>query len=310
MSEALHVMAAVIRGSDGRILIARRGSHQDQGGLWEFPGGKLEPGEARLDGLRRELREELGIDVQAARPLIGVLHHYPKRSVWLDVWLVSSFSGEAHGAEGQPLRWVEPAALDAYAFPEANRPIVTAAQLPERYLITPELDDLGRLCDGLEQALTGGIRLVQLRQNQLDAPAYADWAEQLLARFDGRIDWLFKGSRAPHWPGAGWHLRASQLAKVSREELARCGGWTAASCHNANELQQALALGVDFVTLSPLLPTASHPQATPLGWEQAAALLRDFAKPAYLLGGLSAPQLPEAWQHGAQGIAGIRGLWR
>ena len=98
----IHVVAAVIRGADGRILIARRADTQHQGGLWEFPGGKVEEGEAVEVALARELREELGIEVTGSRPLIKVSHDYPDKQVLLDVREVDAFTGEPHGAEGQP----------------------------------------------------------------------------------------------------------------------------------------------------------------------------------------------------------------
>eukprot|EP01137_Pigoraptor_chileana_P016793 Opistho-2@73895 len=98
----VHVAAAVIRDDSGKILIARRADTQHQGGLWEFPGGKVEADESVECALARELQEELGIVVGAARPLIKVRHDYPDKQVLLDVWEVSSFSGEPHGAEGQP----------------------------------------------------------------------------------------------------------------------------------------------------------------------------------------------------------------
>ena len=97
----IHVMAAVIRDAERRILIAKRPDDAHQGGLWEFPGGKLEPGESRLEALQRELHEELGITVQQARPLIDLQHNYPDKHIRLDVWEVSEFTGTAHGAEGE-----------------------------------------------------------------------------------------------------------------------------------------------------------------------------------------------------------------
>mgnify|MGYP002714153243 CR=1 FL=1 len=120
----VHVAAAVIRGADGRVLIAKRPQDKHQGGLWEFPGGKVEEGEAVERALARELEEELGIRVEAARPLIQVHHDYPDKQVLLDVWEVSSFTGEPHGAEGQPLAWVSERQLLEYEFPAANKPIV------------------------------------------------------------------------------------------------------------------------------------------------------------------------------------------
>lgn len=172
----VHVAAAVIRGAEGRILIARRPQHLHQGGLWEFPGGKVEAGESVRAALVRELLEELGIRVQQARPLLKVSHDYPDKQVLLDVWEVSRFSGEPHGAEGQPLAWVTPRQLPEYAFPAANQPIVAAARLPEQYLITPAGLSHGELLAGLRQALAAGIRLVQLRAPNMYSPEYRELA--------------------------------------------------------------------------------------------------------------------------------------
>ncbi|PAU87561.1 hypothetical protein CK507_08315 [Pseudomonas sp. WN033] len=327
----IHVMAAVIRNAAGQILIAKRPDDAHQGGLWEFPGGKLEAGEDRATGLCRELLEELGISVTQARPLIDIRHDYPDKSVRLDVWLVTGFNGEAHGAEGQPVCWVAPSELGKYSFPAANAPIVQAAQLPERYLITPDVADEGVLFAGLERAYESGIRLVQLRQTLLAEREYQALAERVLARFGGQFDWLLKGNEPPEYPGVGWHLTARQLRELSVNDgfaaagrsypdepasLGRSalqarsrGSWLAASCHNAEELLLAEKLGVDFVTLSPVLPTPSHPDAAGLGWEAAQALIGSINKPVYLLGGMSPERLSEAFDAGAQGIAGIRGLW-
>lgn len=136
----LRVVAAVIRRDDGAILLSLRAAHADQGGLWEFPGGKLEAGERDIDGLARELREELGITIRRARPLISVLHAYPQREVALTVLDVDAWQGEPHGREGQAIRWVRPDELDTLDFPAANLPVTTAARLPRLLLQTAALD--------------------------------------------------------------------------------------------------------------------------------------------------------------------------
>jgi 8-oxo-dGTP diphosphatase len=126
MSRLIHVAAGVIVAAGGQILIARRPESAHQGGLWEFPGGKVEAGESVEAALARELQEELAIVVTACAPLLEVHHNYPDKSVLLDVWLVTAFTGEPHGNEGQPVRWVDVAALNNYTFPAANAPIVAA----------------------------------------------------------------------------------------------------------------------------------------------------------------------------------------
>lgn len=308
----VHVAAAVIRGTEGRILIARRPDHVHQGGLWEFPGGKVEDGESVRAALERELFEELGIRVLVARPLLKVSHDYPDKQVLLDVWDVSAFSGEPQGVEGQPLAWVSSRQLADYAFPAANQPIVAAARLPEHYLITPEGLSHDELLTGLRQALAQGIRLVQLRAPNLFSPEYRDLALDAQGLCAGKAQLMLKGPLEwlGDFPAAGWHLTAEQLRRYApsgrpfpRER------WLAASCHSAAELALAGQMGVDFVTLSPLQTTRSHPQAVPLGWTAAAELLARFNQPAYLLGGIGPQDLERARQAGAQGVAGIRAFW-
>ncbi|UVL60736.1 Nudix family hydrolase [Pseudomonas sp. B21-032] len=308
----VHVAAAVIRGTDGRILIARRADSQHQGGLWEFPGGKVEDGEAVEVALARELHEELGIVVTAARPLIKVKHDYPDKQVLLDVWEVNGFSGEPHGAEGQPLAWVTARELPDYDFPEANQPIVAAARLPGQYLITPEGLEVPQMLRGIQKAIADGIKLVQLRAPNMYDPKYRDVAVDAVGLCAGKAQLMLKGPLEwlGDFPAAGWHLTSEQLRKyASKGRPFPRQRWLAASCHNAEELALAEQMGVDFVTLSPVQATQTHPDAVPLGWEQAQQLIEGFSKPVYLLGGVGAAEQEKAWQHGAQGVAGIRAFW-
>ncbi|POP53560.1 8-oxo-dGTP diphosphatase MutT [Zhongshania marina] len=128
VNKRVHVAVGVIFNSQGQILIARRHDDAHQGGLWEFPGGKVESDESVCDALARELHEELGISIQASscKPLIEIRHDYSDKVVLLDVWTVSEFDGEASGKEGQPLRWVDRCQLSDYDFPAANIAIIGA----------------------------------------------------------------------------------------------------------------------------------------------------------------------------------------
>lgn len=122
----VHVAVGVILGPAGDILISKRHDDSHQGGLWEFPGGKVEPGESVQAALDRELHEELGIRVTSCRALLEVHHDYSDKQVLLDVWVIDDFLGEPRGQEGQPLAWCAPGALSEFEFPAANRPIVEA----------------------------------------------------------------------------------------------------------------------------------------------------------------------------------------
>ncbi|MCB1631662.1 MAG: 8-oxo-dGTP diphosphatase MutT [Pseudomonadales bacterium] len=122
----LRVAVGVIGNAAGEVLVALRHAHLHQGGLWEFPGGKIADGESVEAALARELHEELGIRVESAQPLLTVRHAYPDRSVELHVWRVTAFAGDVRGREGQPLRWVAVHHLDPFDFPAADRPIIEA----------------------------------------------------------------------------------------------------------------------------------------------------------------------------------------
>ncbi|MBX9753577.1 MAG: Nudix family hydrolase [Pseudomonadaceae bacterium] len=308
----IHVAAAVIRGADGRILLARRADQQHQGGLWEFPGGKVEAGETVAAALRRELQEELGITVTSARPLIKVQHDYPDKQILLDVWLVSAFSGEPHGAEGQPLAWVAPRQLPEYEFPAANAPIVQAARLPAQYLISPDGLEPKAVLQGIQAAVASGIGLIQLRAPNGYDPQYRDLAVDAVGLCAGKAQLMLKGPLEwlGDFPAAGWQLSAKQLRQyAAKGRPFPAERWLAASCHNAEELALAAQMGVDFVTLSPLQPTLTHPDAAPLGWDLARELIGACNLPVFLLGGLSPQDSERAWQIGAQGVAGIRAFW-
>ena len=124
LKTTIRVAAAVLHDSQGRVLVCQRPAGKTLAGLWEFPGGKLEPGEAAEAALRRELYEELGIQVRSCRPLMQLQHEYPERHVELLVWLVEHYDGEARGLEGQALRWVSVQELPTLALLPADLPII------------------------------------------------------------------------------------------------------------------------------------------------------------------------------------------
>ena len=311
--QALHVVAAVIRGhgeQQGKVFLAKRPAHISQGGKWEFPGGKVEAGETREAALARELQEEIGITVLTARPLIEVCHRYVERLVHLDVWEVTHFSGEPHGKEGQETAWFDETAMAHLTFPAANLPIIMAAQLPDTCLITPEPQDTTAFLQQLARVLQTGVRLVQFRAKSLTAEAYTTLARQVisLAHEAGAKVLL---NAPPVWlaEADGLHLTSAQLMAFSARADELAEKWLSAACHNAQELQQASAVGVDFAFLSPVLPTLSHPDASTLGWDNFAEMVASVNLPVFALGGLSPSTIEIARAHGGQGIAAIHGLW-
>ncbi len=308
----IRVAVGVLYDSQGRVLITRRPEHVHQGGLWEFPGGKVEPGESVLQALARELHEELGVELRSARPLIRIHHTYLDKSVLLDVWRIQNYVGEPLGLEGQPLDWLAPDALLDHDLPAADKPIVNALRLPSDYLITGEPPDRPQIfLQRLEQALRQGIRLVQLRAKPLSESCLLDLyrqAHDLARNYQAMV--LLNGSpeQARSVDADGLHLDSRRLLSLKHRPLGR-DRWVAASCHNATELEQAQRLEIDFVVIAPVAMTTTHPQAVPLGWNRFQNLTEQASMPIYALGGMKPTDMPQAWACGAQGIAAIRSLW-
>jgi 8-oxo-dGTP diphosphatase len=308
----IHVAAAVIFGSDGRVFLAKRPMDKHQGGLWEFPGGKVEAGETALVALKRELLEEVGIDVTKATPLIKIPYHYPDKSVVLDVFSVTEFTGEPHGVEGQDTGWFTLAEFDGLSFPAANAPIVNAVRLPKTVFITPETDSNEQCIAAANTAVENGAELIVLRDNTQGLAELKMRYEALKAAMGSRTVVINSDvETAIDVKADGVHLNRHRLAELTVDELNtyrdRFSGWISASCHDEAELQKASECQLDWAFLSPVLPTASHPELHGIGWDTAAKWVGEAQLPVFLLGGLNAAHLSKAIESGAQGIAGISG---
>ena len=309
----MRVAVGLLRDAAGRVLISRRASHVHLSGLWEFPGGKCAPGESARGTLDRELREELGVEVTAATRILTIPHDYPERRVELAVFRVDAWSGQPRPREAQPLHWAEPAELAGLPFPEANRAIVNAARLPAFYLISPDPDSAAAVEPEAHRVARrlarGDIRLLQIRAPALGQPAFLDYARRLIdAAARHRVEVLLNAPDA--WraalPHAGCHLPERQLRALATRPHSE--GWVAASVHDLDGLERAMALPVDFVVAGPVERTQTHPGARPIGLPGLASLCERASCPVFALGGLGCGDLRRMRAVGAQGIAGIRGL--
>jgi 8-oxo-dGTP diphosphatase len=307
----IHVAAGVVRNSLAQVLIAKRPDHVHQGGLWEFPGGKLEEGESAQAALKRELQEELNIQTKESRPLIRIRHDYADKSVLLDVWEVVGFTGEAQGNEGQAVRWVAPDGLLDYKFPAANTPIVNAVRLPDRMMITGSAPSREAFVKKVKMAIDGGVRCIQLRLLKHTEAEYLEIFQpvSILCEQAG-VTLLANTSPAlfERLHCQGLHINSRWLHELSERPVDE-STWFSASCHNREEIAKAIVLGVDFITLSPLCATSTHPNAKPLGWDVFRQWCDSSNVPVYALGGLSLEDIEKAKGHGAQGIAAIREFW-
>lgn len=310
-STIIHVAAGVLYDDRGRVLVQRRPDHAHVGGTWEFPGGKADTGEGREAALGRELREELGVEVRKARPLIQVRHAYPEKTVLLDVWRIERFDRIPEPLEKQPLKWVSPETLPTLEMPPADRPIVNAVRLPDTCLITAdEPEDEAAFLDRLAVRLDDGIRLVQLRVNR-PRPALERLTRAAAALCARHGAWLVLNGEpidARAWGAHGVHLSGRRLRRY-RERPVPADFWLSTACHDAEELKMAARLEADFILASPVNPTTSHPGAPVLSLPGFAALCHEAAMPVFALGGMAPGDRKAVWEAGGQGVAGISSFW-
>ena len=309
MRPVIAVAAGCLVNAAGEVLIAQRPSGKIAAGQWEFPGGKIEPGERAEQALARELEEELGLQVRASRPLIRIRHDYADRTVVLDTWLVASWDGTPHGRENQAFAWTSPERLHHYPLLAADRPIVTALRLPSDYVFTPPDWSEAALIERLPSLPTGS--LLRLRQPRLTDRDYALLAARLLPHCQARNLQLVL-DRMPEMAitlgAAGWHGRAAQLAMLSARPIP-ASMWFAASAHDEGELDVARRAGADFVVVGSIRQTASHPGGPQLGWSQFASLVSRANLPAYGIGGVGPADREQLFAAYAQGAAGISAYW-
>lgn len=312
-ADMIQVAVGIIINNANEVLLTRRPRDVHQGGLWEFPGGKLETGEDVPTALARELREELGLIVEKAHTFMNLSYAYPDRSVMLNVCVVNKWQGTPHSREGQTVRWVNTERLLEYNFPPPDEAIIKALHLPPLYLISPDPGDVSvdDYCSRIEECIKAGARLLQLRCHEETYHRYPDLVMRIFAICESHNALLLLNSTpatAVCLNVHGVHLNSSRLLQLSERPLNK-HFWLSASCHNRSEVMQACRIGIDFIVLSPVQATASHPHAQPLGWEKFSKLVEMANMPVYALGGMQPQHLPRAWGCGAQGVAMLSAVW-
>ena len=306
----VEVAVGVLVREDGAVLLARRPPAKVYAGYWEFPGGKLERGETARAALDRELAEELGIRVNTAYRWITQEFTYPHASVRLNFFRVTAWDGEVRAIEHDALSWEAPDRVGVAPLLPANGPVLRGLVLPAEYAIT-QCVDLGMDAQlrRMGERLDAGLKLIQVREPGM-APAHLeDFLRRTLALarpHGARVLVNADIDLARRCAADGVHLSARQLtAPGARPDLPLVG----ASCHDSMELRMAERLGAEFAVLGSVLPTPSHPDISPLGWERFEAISQGASMPVFALGGISPADLKTAWRHGAHGIAMQRAAW-
>lgn len=310
----LHVVAGVLE-RDSSYLIQERPAGKSLAGYWEFPGGKVEPGESAWAALVRELGEELDIHASRGEPLIQLSHTYPQRTVFLDVWRVTDWRREPRAQEGQKLGWFSRPAMRDMPLLPADGPILQAMALPHTLFVTPPVgDDTNAFLDRLMATVNRHrLEMCILRQPQLSTAQYAGLAERvqdalsstgcelvLHGALNARKDVL----RALHL--SRLHLPARDLSERNHRP-----DWLqlSASCHGREELDAAVKLGAGFALLGSVRATSSHPGGSVLGWHTFRELVANTNMPVYAIGGMRKEDEVRSRLEGAQGVAGISEWW-
>jgi 8-oxo-dGTP diphosphatase len=291
-------------------LLAQRPPDKVYAGYWEFPGGKVEPGETFRAALVRELAEELGIAVTYATPWLYRQFAYPHAQVRLKFFRVTGWRGEIGGLEHTALAWTRVGEAPAAApILPANGPVLRALAVPETYAITHAAENgVDAELERIRQGLARGVRLFQLRDKTLTASERRRFAERtaaIVATTPGALLLVGDDDALAREIGAhGVHLSSARLGAASR----RPGfAWVAASCHGPDDLERVESLGIDFAVLGPVLPTPSHPESPGIGWNVFAQWVARAPIPVFALGGLHTESIAAARKHGAHGIAMLRG---
>lgn len=313
----VHVVIGVVTGAEaGRVLVAHRSEGRHQGGLLEFPGGKVDSEETPRQALSRELAEEVGITVDPLAPefLMCVEHDYGDRRVRIEVYTVARYSGAPEGREGQVLEWRALEDLRADEFPAANRLILHVLQQPDIILITgesPVLADLPKPTIREWLAAWPGSDCV-LRAPGRSATDYRRDFECLAdPAVDADVRVLVHGDLAmldlcPE--AAGLHMPWSVAARYSSRPVSRARR-LGVSCHSEEALWHAEQLDADYAFLSPVCATPTHPERTAIGWERFRDMAESASLPVYGLGGLGPGDLETVRSRGGCGVAGIRFWW-
>ena len=305
------VAVGVLIRADGRFLLASRPQGKPYPGYWEFPGGKLEPGENVAAALARELHEELAIEIGPVFPWVVTEFDYPHACVRLHFSRVFEWRGEFHAREQQQYGFFAFDHLPDGPLLPATIPVLRWLRLPPTYALSAA----GRLGTAeflrrLDAALERGLRLLQFREPDPAGDAITPLFREVLARVRNAGATMLVNSRHERrwWEQAdGVHLTAADLVRLgARPALA----WVAGSIHSAIELRRCAEIGLDFAVAGPVRPTPSHPGQPALGWVAFADLVAATALPVYAIGGMKRGDLQSAMRSGAHGVALLSSAWR
>lgn len=322
IQKIVHVAVGVIYSPTHQVLICWRDASLHQGNRHEFPGGKVEAGETPQQALARELAEELNIEIRSVIRAQQLRYSYPEKTVCLHVFKVTHFVGEAVGQQQQAVHWIHRDELSRYTFPDANAPILKMVHLPDYYVIAQPAANLSLAEQHWQAWLQWHIvhtpvsAWLYVRHHGVDGQTYNKIIEALhQARPDLRLLVMaqFMNDVKFSWASLqGIHFSQNELMRLTPADLSQLPShWhRLAACHDEQSIVLVNQLNIDAIVLSPVMATATHPEAQALGWTAWQQLALKSHVPVYALGGMSPKDLQTAQQHGGFGVAGIRSFYQ
>ncbi|MDH5423659.1 MAG: Nudix family hydrolase [Gammaproteobacteria bacterium] len=311
MATTVQVAVGVIVNANHEVFISKRVSDVHQANCWEFPGGKVEPDETIEAALCRELKEETGIIVLKNQFLMSIDHDYGDKQVCLHTYIVSDFSGQPSGREGQSTQWVNIDTLHSYIFPKANYSIIKTLQLPEVIQITGQFSSLHDLVNKCQRCFDQGIKFLHFRAHELDDERYLEYATHLLRLCRQRNTKLILNRTLDMFNAIdadGLHLSRHAMKNHLQRPVA-IDKLFSVSCHNKSELEQAQMLVADYAFLSPVKKALSHDAGAELGLDEFSVLAQGCDIPLYALGGMNYGDLDRIRGLQGKGVATISAYW-
>ncbi len=303
--KTIKAVVGVLRNKSGQLLIAKRQMHQFMPGFWELPGGKIEAGESTEQTVIRELNEELGIQVDALSLHQTMQYSYADRRVELHIYNIDRYQKTPQGIEGQEIAWSDVAHLSSFNLLPTMKAFIDSITLPSKYWITPSSNHQSEAwLAKFEQKLKSDISLIQLRSKVTLDDSFIEELHNKCQQH--KIKLLLNTPNKNFNQGScdGWHLTTNEMLKLPKRPCA-ADKLLGASTHNLQEALAAQTLGADFVVISPVQATQTHPNTTPIGWEAAEEVVNKLNIPVYFLGGMGLEDLDKTLKIGAQGIAGV-----